>query len=482
MAVLSFTDCSTYSGGSTASSDITDPGSPFSTTSSHSEDSASQPAKMPPNLTAHHPPWPWSGGDSPPLKRTTTQKTVSPKRLKTDPNPTLPAAEHKRHPKKDSGPGHKPQQGKITEYFKTQMKTSNGAKKELAGLLIKATNVNKEPPDVQNYFTLLDGQKVILNGKCTKIAPDLYNKYDVLGPVKKVVLDTKTRKISQLISVPRKILPGPKPDKKPTTPTVKLTTLRFQPDANNKCTVKPLDNLFIDTASKLTSNNNNNNINNKVSSAIVKRNNNNNTMIIPVLQKVITQVSKVNSTVVPIVKLNNMPSKLNGSNNNNNNNHSNNHNNNNNNVTSLSVDTAVPTVPSAKPKLSSSSSGESGSKALSIPEKPLQKLQLSPKVPIETTQQKKCKMETSPDSDSGVSVRDLLSVSVTVAAGEIEPQKSPILSQPKTIRFPAKQSMEQKEQRTEISDSGVCRWQECEAQFDTSGALLEHLQVSIFNT
>ncbi|KAF5282509.1 hypothetical protein FQA39_LY04916 [Lamprigera yunnana] len=51
VAVLSCTDCS---GSSTASSDITDPGSPFSTASSHSEDSSSQPAKMPPTQSAHH--------------------------------------------------------------------------------------------------------------------------------------------------------------------------------------------------------------------------------------------------------------------------------------------------------------------------------------------------------------------------------------------------------------------------------------------
>lgn len=68
--MLSCTDCS---GSSTASSDITDPGSPFSTGSNHSEDSASQPPqKMPPTTQQHHhhPPWPWTGADEgPPLKK-----------------------------------------------------------------------------------------------------------------------------------------------------------------------------------------------------------------------------------------------------------------------------------------------------------------------------------------------------------------------------------------------------------------------------
>lgn len=85
---MSCTDCS---GSSTASSDLTDPGSPFSTASSHSEDSASQPAKMPPTQSAHHPPWPWATEDSPPLKRSTSITAqdkpafASTKRIKMDP-------------------------------------------------------------------------------------------------------------------------------------------------------------------------------------------------------------------------------------------------------------------------------------------------------------------------------------------------------------------------------------------------------------
>lgn len=68
-----------------------------------------------------------------------------------------------------------------------------------------------------------------------------------------------------------------------------------------------------------------------------------------------------------------------------------------------------------------------------------------------------------------------MSVTETVI---VESQKSPILSQPKTIRFPAKQQEDtKKEQRKHTTDSIHCRWDNCHAHFDTSGALLEHLQV-----
>lgn len=84
VAVLSCTDCS---GSSTASSDITDPGSPFSTASNHSEDSASQqPSKMPPTQTAHHPPWPWTPDECAGINKRSVQleKTAFPKRIKSN--------------------------------------------------------------------------------------------------------------------------------------------------------------------------------------------------------------------------------------------------------------------------------------------------------------------------------------------------------------------------------------------------------------
>lgn len=617
VAVLSCTDCS-YSGGSTASSDITDPGSPFSTASSHSEDSSSQqqPPKMPPNLSAHHPPWPWSGGESPPLKRATpNEKTASPKRLKTEtsqstndtthPPPqhtkncivskTLPAKDtncnnvttvnpdhnttsavitsnssstcmnnnisNKRQTKKHtdtstttSSAGVKVQQGKITEYFKSQMK----AKKEpVASMLVKMNGeVNHHRKvaavdpvtNMQKYFTLIDGPKVILNGKCPKFpVQDLYRKIDVrtltvAAPVKKVMLDTKTKKISQVISLPRKILPAPKLDKSKQAPTipitsssaVKLTTLRFPHHQDitylTSKSSKPPDNLFITASSPKLPNGNKASV-----LPVAKRiTPNTNTVMFP-LQKVmpVTNLNlKVSSTVVPIAKLN-MPSKLNGSNVNNN-------------LSSLSVETAVPTVPSAKPKsptisdlplllspklhsatctittstskceslsptstltspqqqllqqqqklnnkcttvgpanISSTSSNCSSTISSSSSSSSYSRCSSSSSSGVSSSSTKSDTKSPSPvtlDSDSGVSVRDLLAVSVAPTPTDVEPQKSPILSQPKTIRFPAKQTQSETQKdarRSNTSDSGLCRWSECQAQFDTSGALLEHLQV-----
>ncbi|GLV37106.1 jing [Carabus blaptoides fortunei] len=475
VAVLSCTDCS-YSGGSTASSDITDPGSPFSTASSHSEDSSSQqqPPKMPPNLSAHHPPWPWSGGDSPPLKRATTnEKTASPKRLKTETSQstnvtTHPPLQHMKNcivsktlPAKNTNCA-KVQQGKITEYFKSQMK----AKKEpVANMLVKMNNaanhhrkVTAVDPvtNMQKYFTLIDGPKVILNGKCPKFpVQDLYRKIDirtltVAAPVKKVMLDTKTKKISQVISLPRKILPAPKLDKGKQVPTipitsssaVKFTPLRYPHHQDimylTSKSSKPPDNFFLTASSPKLPNGN------KASMLPVAKRitPNTNTVMFP-LQKVmpVTNLNlKVSSTVVPIAKLN-MPSKLNGSNVNIN-------------LSSLSVETAVPTVPSAKPK------------SLAISDTPLL---LSPKL-----------HSTISSTTTITKLRDLLAVSVAPTSTHVEQQKSPILSQPKTIRFPAKQTQSETQKdarRSNTSDSGLCRWSECQAQFDTSGALLEHLQI-----
>lgn len=355
---------------------------------------------MPPNLSAHHPPWPWAGGDSPPLKRPSSgHKPTSPKRVKIE-------GEAKPTEKRKKEVIGKVQQGKITEYFKSQMKKKDGKGET-------------------KFFTLIDGPKVIVSGKCEKIPPDLYKKFDVrtltvTTPVKKVVLDTKTKKISQLISVPRKILPGPKPKQ--------LTTLRIQNDL--KCLPKPLDNLFIKTA-KLT----------RQSTVPVLQK----VSPVPILQKVsqVTNLNlKISSTVVPIIKLNNLPSKLNGSINNN----------------TFCVETAVPTIPAAKPKQTIECLSKSTHQSPSL----------------------KTEESKSDNSDSGVSVKELLSVCVTQNL-EAEGQKSPILSQPKTIRFPAKQiTTDSKDQRrTDSSESGHCRWSECQAQFDTSGALLEHLQVKI---
>ncbi|XP_011503553.1 PREDICTED: zinc finger protein jing [Ceratosolen solmsi marchali] len=55
----------------------------------------------------------------------------------------------------------------------------------------------------------------------------------------------------------------------------------------------------------------------------------------------------------------------------------------------------------------------------------------------------------------------------------------PILSAPATIRFPAKMPSKN---RGPTTDSGFCRWDKCEINYDTSSALLEHLQIAHINT
>ncbi|XP_062558397.1 zinc finger protein jing homolog isoform X2 [Armigeres subalbatus] len=66
--------------------------------------------------------------------------------------------------------------------------------------------------------------------------------------------------------------------------------------------------------------------------------------------------------------------------------------------------------------------------------------------------------------------------------------KSPILSQPKTIRFPAANGVHHNFGRKgfrRLSDGrlfGVCYWSNCDSQFDTSSKLLDHLQMQHVNT
>lgn len=55
-----------------------------------------------------------------------------------------------------------------------------------------------------------------------------------------------------------------------------------------------------------------------------------------------------------------------------------------------------------------------------------------------------------------------------------ESKPSPILSAPTTIRFPARTP---EKDRPQATDSGICRWDKCEANFESVGGLLEHLQV-----
>lgn len=52
---------------------------------------------------------------------------------------------------------------------------------------------------------------------------------------------------------------------------------------------------------------------------------------------------------------------------------------------------------------------------------------------------------------------------------------SPILSAPTTIRFPAQAPGKN---RPQTADSGICRWDQCDARYESSSGLLEHLQVN----
>lgn len=104
VATLSCTDCSS-AGSSSGTSDITEPGSPFSTSSHSESDAETSPAKMPPTQSSDTSTWPWA--DRPPPQQRYFLHT---KRLKLDNNNSVRTKCCK-------------QQGKITEYFKAQIKT-----------------------------------------------------------------------------------------------------------------------------------------------------------------------------------------------------------------------------------------------------------------------------------------------------------------------------------------------------------------------
>lgn len=59
-------------------------------------------------------------------------------------------------------------------------------------------------------------------------------------------------------------------------------------------------------------------------------------------------------------------------------------------------------------------------------------------------------------------------------SSESKPSLSPILSAPTTIRFPAQAP---EKDRSQATDNGTCRWDKCEASFESISGLLEHLQV-----
>ncbi|XP_044747765.1 uncharacterized protein LOC123308998 [Coccinella septempunctata] len=548
VAVLSCTDCS---GSSTASSDITDPGSPFSTASNHSEDSVSQSAKMPPTQNTHHSPWSWNAEDRPLLRRNLDDRTncqgPEEKKKRTNENgrskvaPTIPEQARKttdsnlcskpktsKLPKKQEV--NKMHQGKITEYFKTHVKPVNGFKSK--GVAARAKNKSVPVVDQQTQFDSLKAQNM---RRCVKSVTS-----------KKQPPTSKAKKFVP-VSVPRKILPAPA---KSETITIRnnvnniinfplaLSTVNFTPNLTYLHTKvpKPPDNIFAPQFASITDKIN------AIPSAIPIINR---TQCLNVIQPIHPKIAtinnfncvKLNATVVPIVKVNNLPSKLNGSNR----------------SDILGgqpndlglLETAMPTVLTPKQlnlgecqpvnvcqpvvnigalasvnqcigvsemhtpmeigsgrchvDLASSSEchgqvaecrgdsqgsdfccSSSNSETVVRDRTPSPNTCTSSSSDDSGISSEVCSdrssVEKSISSDSGVS--DSLEIKVNVPVS-VESQKSPILSKPKTIRFPFKQKeIERRDSQKSLSggDSASCRWADCTAQFDTSGALLEHLQ------
>lgn len=565
MAALSCTDCS---GSSTASSDITDPGSPFSTASSHSDDSsaASQPPKMPPTQSAHHPPWPWVAAESPHTKRPSPEKTAPAKRIRTAIEDSMESEENRLEEKRleenvtkqpparlssssssssvslskfvalevptspapsEFGNSNKApssnlvssvkakkaaarksemfkgqQQGKITEYFKSQIKANcTSIKKDFALAASKTTNAIRNNLNMHKYFAT-----AAVTAKTTQIVlPRTKADARTLSTLRKTIGDsntnTRVKKVSP-VTIPRKILPapskvcdnglnnlssfGPTAAFTPTAPTFAPTvtlapavTFALPPNLAylQAKAAKPPDNYILQpfiSSDKL------NGIPIVNTSCI-------NTMIQPTTIQKITTINnfnciKLNATVVPIVKLNTLPSKVNGSN----------------------FGTSVPSTAVCPPKVSECGlqanlpphRQENQSVVADTPTSPIKTrvetdstvvIKNSSRIESESVVKSSSRVESSvspPDSDSGISSSHLeVCVSESATVVKEEPQKSPILSQPKTIRFPAKERSsseckDSSQQSLHSTDSCLCQWEDCHSQFDTSGALLEHLQVS----
>ncbi|XP_050300427.1 uncharacterized protein LOC126738965 isoform X2 [Anthonomus grandis grandis] len=532
VAVLSCSDCS---GSSTASSDITDPGSPFSTASNHSEDSGNgtHAAKMPPAQSAHHPHWPWAahqaedvgdegGKGGSPVKRTLNEKnTAYSKRAKNCEESTVKKQltaclngvksgvqgaksmnvcnNNYKGAKKPVAElnSSKMQQGKITEYFKTQ--TKSGLRKDIL--------------KIKSLRTEVQAHQIVVNSALNK------SQWKVKA-TKRMLVD-KPRKYS---STPRKILPAPNklpealpannplPNIHPFAPTMTLTAVSFPPNLTYipTKTAKPADNIFVPQFAAIS------NDKTQTWSNLISRQPATTCLPVPV-QKIATlnaNLIKVNATVVPMVTLNalarppstttNIAAAAN---------------------VTLSVDTALPTVLPARPKVlpdntascfstfgkqySNSSSSSSPTEVQTASyvnggqtEEPYRTEECQthqeeqPSEPPDVGRKEgasPCWSEgnnperipeqksPSPDSDSGFSSRGSLEISVDEPI-TVEPKKSPILSQPKTIRFPLIKPRKIDDGRElgkspAHSNDSRCRWNDCVAQFDTSGALLEHLQV-----
>lgn len=87
------------------------------------------------------------------------------------------------------------------------------------------------------------------------------------------------------------------------------------------------------------------------------------------------------------------------------------------------------------------------------------------------------------ESSSGVGSGDSALCISVATPGATPSLPSPILSVPRTIRFPAVQCAKTDNDGKRVApfqsaDTIICRWTACEAHFETSTGLIEHLQVS----
>ncbi|XP_075212413.1 uncharacterized protein LOC142319252 [Lycorma delicatula] len=137
---------------------------------------------------------------------------------------------------------------------------------------------------------------------------------------------------------------------------------------------------------------------------------------------------------------------------------------------------STPSLPTSTLTCSSSSSSSSSASSLSSSSSSLSSSSSSI-----TSSEEIPSLVLSANDNVGEEPMGPLSVSVSEqsVSNSSLPMPSPILSTPRTIRFPVRNGW--KGHMCHLSDI-VCRWNGCEDSFSTSSALIEHLQVKHVNT
>lgn len=160
---------------------------------------------------------------------------------------------------------------------------------------------------------------------------------------------------------------------------------------------------------------------------------------------------------------------------------------------SLNVDTALPTIPVIPSQDSQSKCfvdilcSPTVPSLSPPPQNPAACLPSPKSLVLEKIQQKKREdLETSIDIRKPVIdyLRPAIVDTEFQTASLPECAKSPILSQPKTIRFPAigTNGVRLGIRKSDGRIIGVCYWDECNAKYDTSSKLLDHLQTQHVNS